>query len=206
MTERTQRDLEEMASRFLDGEIAAEDREDLLSLIAESPDFRGILRDYRDQDGALADTGAFVPPPCPSPSSRRGLWARLLVPALASAAAVMLFVAGAWFGQSKALNRVPSFARVAAPAAWIATELSSDGQDFTALTGLITHYQAEVARQLEKAQPDWNRIRDLMVTLGSLRTDLELLSLHERYQKDPLSGVSDWRRMLGMTEGESASL
>lgn len=206
MTERTKRDLEELASRFLDGEVAADDRQELLSLIGEQADFREMLRDYRDQDSALGDTGDFVPPPCPELPRRKNIWARLLVPVLASVAAVTLFAAGARFGQGKALDRVPSFARVAAPAAWTARDISSGGQDFTPLAGLIAHYQSEVARELEKTEPDWERIRDLMVTLGSLRTDLELLSLHERYQKDPAGGASNWRKMLGMTEGESQSL
>lgn len=202
MNEDRCRDLEELASRFLDGELGEDDRERFLNCLDERSECRRLLKDYREQDRFLVADAVFVPPPCPDWPGRRLCLRTFLVPLAASVAAVLIFIAGAFFGESRGIRGIPSFARVAAPVVWT----SGEERNYSTLTGLIAHYQAEIGRELEKARPDWNRIRDLMVTLGSLRTDLELLSLHDRYQKDPARGASSWRKMLGLTDRESESL
>lgn len=207
MTEDRCRDLEEMASRFLDGELEGDDREKFLNCLDERHDCRHLFKDYREQDRFLSRDSGLVPPPCPELPGRRFSLRALLIPAAAGALAVLFFVAGVFFGEGRGLKSIPSFARVAAPVVWTVGGGGFDGeQQYASLTGLIGHYQAEIGRELERAQPDWDRIRDLMVTLGSLRTDLELLTLHDRYQKDPSEGASSWRKTLGMTDIESDSL
>jgi hypothetical protein len=201
-------DMEERVSRFLDGELGPDDRDRFLKDLDERPDCREVLRDYREQDRFITEGPGLPLPFCPDLPHRRFHLGWLLVPAAAGSLAVIFFVAGVFFGEVRRMKDIPSFARVAAPVVWTTGSRSSfeGGGQFSSLTGLIAHYQAEIGRELEQDQPDWPHVRDLMVTLGSLRTDLELLSLHECYLQDPAKGASSWRKMLGITGKHTESL
>ena len=70
------------------------------------------------------------------------------------------------------------------------------------VTERIEWYQAQVAEELSKETADWMRIRTLVESMNSWRTELELLTIHALYAERFMSPVhgdegAAWLALLG---------
>lgn len=212
MTEKCER-MELLISKMLDGEVSSGEKEEISRHQAECRQCRDFYEKHLQCSEFLAGSQEGLDlPACPVISKDP---VRSSMPFyMKSAAAVMLlalfFYGGFLTGGRRALNNIPSYARVGVPAVWTKSSASlvTDTRQLSPLQGLISEYQLLIGEELGKEEVDWQKVRVMVETLGSLRTDLEILALHKGSldEMDHKKGSprETWQQMMGIKTQEKS--
>ena len=213
MTDQCER-MEMLISKMLDGEISTGEKEALSLHQAECSHCRDFYEKHLQWSELLAGSQEGLDlPACPA-VSKEPVRLFSLPFYLKSAAAVMLF--GLFFyggfvaGDRRALNNIPSYARVGVPAVWTRSSpsLVTDTRQLSPLQDLISEYQLLIGEELGQEEVDWQKVRIMVETLGSLRTDLEILALHKGSldEGDHTKGSprETWQQMMGIKRQEKS--
>lgn len=192
----------DLLSARLDGEIGYEDEQWIQTHLADCPDCREYEIFLLSLNTQLREEGAV-------PEMRRGLHSgnkrnRRLIRILIPAACLLLgFAMGSFLNEDS--PHVAMSSRVAVPTAWIqavdpARRSAADAA--APVTERIEWYQVQIAEELSKEAADWMRIRTLVESMNSWRTELELLTVHALYAERFMSpGYGDegsaWLALLG---------
>ena len=212
MTEKCER-MEMLISKMLDGEVSSGEKEEISRHQAECRHCRDFYEKHLQCSEFLAGSQEGLDlPSCPVISKDP---VRSSMPFyLKSAAAVMLlalfFYGGFLTGGRRALNNIPSYARVGVPAVWTKSSASlvTDTRQLSPLQDLISEYQLLIGEELGKEEVDWQKVRVMVETLGSLRTDLEILALHKGSldEMDHKKGSprETWQQMMGIKTQEKS--
>ncbi|MDT8284619.1 MAG: zf-HC2 domain-containing protein [Thermovirgaceae bacterium] len=192
----------DLLSARLDGEIGQEDEQWLQIHLADCSDCREYEMFLLNLNGQLQVEGS-VPDMRKVPPSR-GKWTSYLARILIPAACLLLgFAMGSFLHGDP--PRVAMSSRVAAPTAWIQAAdpaRRSAAGAAAPVTERIEWYQEQIAEELSKGTADWMRIRTLVESMNSWRTELELLTIHALYAERFMSPVygdegSAWLALLG---------
>ncbi len=131
-------------------------------------------------------------------------WTRYLAVILIPAACLFLgFVMGSFLHGGS--PDVAMSSRVAVPTAWTqaADPTRRSAADAAApVTERIEWYQGQIAEEISKDTVDWMRVRALVESMNSWRTELELLTIHALYAERFMSSVhgdegAAWLALLG---------
>jgi len=192
----------DLLSARLDGEIGQEDERWLGMHLVGCPDCREYEMFLLNLNRQLQTEGS-------APEMRKvlpsgGKWTRYLARTLIPAACLFLGFAMGSFLHGGSPD-VAMSSRVAAPTAWMqaADPVRRSVADAAApVTERIEWYQEQVAEELSKETADWMRIRTLVESMNSWRTELELLTIHalyaERFMSPGYGGEgSAWLALLG---------
>jgi anti-sigma factor RsiW len=192
----------DLLSARLDGEIGQEDEQWLdqhLAVCSDCREYEMFLLNLNSQmqvEEAVPEMRRVLP--------SRGRWTRHLARILIPAACLLLgFAMGSFLHGDVA--HVAMSSRVAAPTAWIqaADPARRSAADAAApVAERIEWYQGQIAEELSKETADWMRIRTLVESMNSWRTELELLTIHALYAERFMSPVygdegSAWLALLG---------
>jgi anti-sigma factor RsiW len=193
-------DYELLISKACDGECSPDEMTALGEHLKVCGSCREMMGEYREIKVRVASyvvSMSCPPPPLVTPKWRKiasrlsgRLGIRRFVPAMAGlSVCVLFFLLGHFSGsyQTQArLVRNLSPVVVATPSLWMAdrapgspnmTSVDSE-QPFT---DGISRYRAAIADELRKDSVDWLRVRELVESMGELRTNLELLTIHMAY-------------------------
>jgi len=197
----------------VDGELLPDERDRLLDHIRECPECREILSDFQNQVTFLdSEIPGLEGPPCPEFPSGKGL---RHLPLWVKGMAVALFMIscgliGYYMGTEKTMGNIPSYARVVAPAVWMGQrdpQSINDREKLNPISRVISQQQYRLGLELNREEINWEEVRYLVETINSLRTDLELLSLHLLYiEKNdrPGSFSSSWWEMTGIEQSNES--
>lgn len=211
----TCRNMEMLISKMLDGELSQSDIEVVSGHITECPYCRKFYEEQKKYSEYFAHSLEDMNvPPCPSLLEKRANIIQLF-PYLKIGAAVLLvavvFYGGILWGEKNTMDRIPTYARVGAPAVWVkntTSHMKMDRDQLSPLQDLISEYQFQIGKELGRKDVDWQKVRTMLETLGSLRTDLELLSLHMGYMDGALNTTSSpqntWWKMIGVKNQEES--
>lgn len=193
---------QELISRACDGECTAEELEDLREHLTSCAECRRLMRDFADLRAIMAVRSVELAPP--RISSPRAKWTKLKRAAIAIGAAagfVIAFLAGCFFGVESGSNGISasiSSAVAVTPSMWTSTASALHSEH--PFTESIRRCRLAVVDELRRESVDWVRVRSLVETMGELRTDLELLTVHLAYidittGKDPTTVSSHWENL-----------
>lgn len=212
MTEKCER-MELLISKMLDGEISSGEKEEISRHQAECRHCRDFYEKHLQCSEFLAGSQeGFDLPVCPviSKDPVRSSMPFYLKPAAAVMLLALFFYGGFLTGGRRALNNIPSYARVGVPAVWTKSSASlvTDTRQLSPLQDLISEYQLLIGEELGKEEVDWQKVRVMVETLGSLRTDLEILALHKGSlgEMDHKKGSprETWQQMMGIKTQEKS--
>lgn len=195
----------DLLSARLDGEIGQEDEQWLWAHLADCSECREyeiflLHMNRRLQVEGTAPENLEKQRVLPS----GGKWTRHLAGILIPAACLFFGFAMGSFLHGGSPD-VAMSSRVAAPTAWMQADdpLRRSAADAAApVTERIESYQAQIAEELSKETADWMRIRTLVESMNSWRTELELLTIHALYAERFMSPVhgdegAAWLALLG---------
>jgi len=212
MTEKCER-MELLISKMLDGEVSSGEKEEISRHQAECRHCRDFYERHLQCSEFLAGSQEGLDlPACPviSKDPVRSSMPFYLKPAAAVMLLALFFCGGFLTGGRRALNNIPSYARVGVPAVWTKSSASlvTDTSQLSPLQDLISEYQLLIGEELGKEEVDWQKVRVMVETLGSLRTDLEILALHKGSldQMDDKKGSprETWHQMMGIKTQEKS--
>ena len=206
--------MEMLVSKMLDGEISTDEKEALSRHLGKCPHCRDFYEKNLQWSESLESSREGLDlPACPAVSKDPGRLFSLPFYLKSAAAAMLLalfFYGGFVAGDRRALNTIPSYARVGVPAVWTRSSPSpgAEGGQFSPLQNLISEYQLLIGEELGKEEVDWQKVRIMVETLGSLRTDLEILALHKGSldEGDHTKGSprETWQQMMGIKRQEKS--
>ncbi|MDO9508658.1 MAG: zf-HC2 domain-containing protein [Thermovirgaceae bacterium] len=191
----------DLLSGRLDGEIGQEDERWLELHLAG-------CQDCREYEMFLASLNRQLKEEVPTVKSgvlpSGGKWARRLASILIPAACLILGFAMGSFLHGGSPD-VAMSSRVAVPTPWMQTAdpiRRSAAAAAAPVTERIEWYQTQIAEELSKETADWLKIRVLVESMNSWRTELELLTIHalyaERFMSPGYGGEgSAWLALLG---------
>ena len=209
------REMEMLVSSMLDGEISSSEKEVLFLHLGECLHCRRFYEEQRKYHEFLGRTQDDLDvPACPSLSEQHAKIIRMPRYLQIGAAVILLalsFYGGFLSGDKKALERIPTYARVGAPAVWARNSslpMEMDRKQLSPLQDLISEYQFQIGNELGRDEVNWQKVRTMLDTLGSLRTDLELLSLQMGFMDGTLqnrnSPRNTWLQLLGVNRKEES--
>jgi hypothetical protein len=193
-------DYELLISKACDGECAPDEMMVLGEHLRVCGHCREMMDEYREIKVKLSSyviSMSCPPPPLITPKWRSRasrmlsrLGVRRYVPAIAGlGACIFIFLLGHFAGsyqtQARLVRNLPSVV-VATPSLWVADRASGSVQMASVeseqpFTDGISRYRAAIADELRKEGVDWLRVRELVESMGELRTNLELLTIHMAY-------------------------
>jgi hypothetical protein len=193
-------DYELLISKACDGECAPDEMITLGGHLRVCGRCRETMDEYRQIKVKLAPyviSMSCPPPPPVTPKwrnrasvmlSRLGI--RRYVPAIAGLSACIFFFLlghfeGSYQTQTRLVRNLPSVV-VATPSLWVADRASgsvrmASVESEQPFTDGISRYRAAIADELRKDSVDWLKVRELVESMGELRTNLELLTIHMAY-------------------------
>jgi hypothetical protein len=193
-------DYEFLMSKACDGECTPNEVTELgehLKICAQCRDMMDDYREIRTRMASYVISMSCPPPPQIAPKWREraaGILSRLgvrrYVPTIVGVSVCILFFALGFLSGSNHMEvkfaRIMPSIIVATPSLWMAdrtpgsvsvTSIESE-QPFT---DGISRYRAAIADELRKDSVDWLKVRELVESMGELRTNLELLTIHMAY-------------------------
>jgi hypothetical protein len=211
-----------LISKACDGECTPEEMTVLGEHMKDCEGCRATMREYREICGVMASrlVALSCPPPPVLPRKPHGssVLAGTRLSACAAilggmAACLLFFAAGNVIGFRQAEDRIarnlsptavvtPSLWAVNRPAGAISLANAESEQPFT---DGISQYRSAITEELRKDSVDWLKVRDLVESMGELRTDLELLTIHMAYLdirtgSSPSSVANHWEAIGSMSE------
>lgn len=214
-------ECEPLLSKACDGECSPEEAKLMREHLEGCPECRRTLMEYQGISILMSARHAAIScPPAPSISKSSPFVLRVLAypgakryafRVAAAAACFLFFVAGGFAGSYNAKREIAksvSRVSVATPSMWAARKLVDDAlltesidaeQPFT---DSISQYRLAIGQELRKDDVDWIRVRELVETIGELRTDLELLTIHMAYLEiqtgnSPYDVAEHWESLEG---------
>ncbi len=213
MTEKCE-SMETLISKMLDGEISTDEKEVLSRHQAQCLHCRDLYEKHLQWSELLEGSQEGLQlPACPVVSKdpvRLFSLPFFLKSGAAVTLIVLFFYGGFLTGDRRALNNIPSYARVGVPAVWTRSSpsLVTDTRQLSPLQDLISEYQLLIGEELGQEEVDWQKVRIMVETLGSLRTDLEILALHKGSmdERDHKKGSprETWQQMMGIKTQEKS--
>lgn len=190
-------EMEKLISAMLDNEISPAEKQKVLEHLEGCTHCQDFYREQVQYILMLQQNSEITEvPPCPDLETANTRSSGILFYFRVAAAVILIaltFYGGTLFGNRKAFDKIPTYARVAVPAVWGSDKSLPGAEQFSPLQKLIAEYQYRIGEELERDEVDWERIRIMLETLGSLRTDMELVSLHMGYIKAPSGNDSPSR-------------
>ncbi|MDR1885562.1 MAG: zf-HC2 domain-containing protein [Synergistaceae bacterium] len=217
-------DCELLISKSCDGECTSEEIVLLGSHLRECGDCRVKMDEYREISSRISShiLELSCPPPPELPARETGLLRRIAgggslmryAAVLGGVAAGFLFFfsghfAGYYQAQSKVVRNLSPVA-VTTPSLWAADRpsnplLTANLESEQPFTDGIGRYRSAIAEELRRDNVDWMKVRELVESMGELRTDLELLTIHMAYidirsGSSPTSVANHWEAIGSMKE------